>query len=98
MMLKCGFEEEVEKLLSNGYDETLKSMRSIGYSHMVKKVKGEWSYETMTEKLTRDTRRYAKRQYTWFNRMEEIKWFHPGAKDKIEALVEQHIKDVDTGS
>lgn len=96
IMLDCGFEEEVIKLLNNGYDETLKSMRSIGYSHMVKKVKGEWSHETMIEKLTRDTRRYAKRQYTWFNRMEEIKWFEPGAKNKVEPLVANFIKNANT--
>ena len=91
IMLNCGFEEEVVKLLNAGYGETLKSMRSIGYSHMVKKIKGEWDHETMMEKLTRDTRRYAKRQYTWFNRMEEIKWFDTATRVEIEPLVEKFI-------
>jgi tRNA dimethylallyltransferase len=93
IMLDCGFEEEVKKLLNSGYNETLKSMRSIGYSHMVKKIKGEWTHETMIEKLTRDTRRYAKRQYTWFNRMEDIKWFDSRTKTQIEPLVARFINN-----
>lgn len=91
VMLNSGFEEEVKGLLHDGYSETLKSMRSIGYSHMVKKIKGEWGNETMIEKLTRDTRRYAKRQYTWFNRMQEIKWFEPATRAQIPPLVEDFL-------
>lgn len=92
IMLSNGFEEEVKGLLHRGYSKTLKSMRSIGYSHMVKMIEGEWSRETMVEKLTRDTRRYAKRQYTWFNRMEEIKWFDPANRAQIPSFIEEFLK------
>ncbi len=93
IMLNSGFEEEVENLLTLGYSDTLKSMRSIGYSHMVKKIKGEWDHQNMIEKLTRDTRRYAKRQYTWFNKMKEIRWFDVSTNTRIEALVERFLSD-----
>ena len=73
-MLDSGFQEEVLGLLERGYGQELKSMQSIGYRHMVKYLQGEWDYQTMCQYLIRDTRRYAKRQYTWFNGIEGLLW------------------------
>lgn len=93
IMLNNGFQREVEGLLARGYDQGCKSMRSIGYSHMVSFLNGRWSYETMVENLKRDTRRYAKRQYTWFNKIEEICWFNKEETVPIPALVDSFFKN-----
>ena len=80
---------EVKNLLAMGYDNKLKSMQSIGYRHMINFIKGNWSWEQTLELLARDTRRYAKRQYTWFNNDPEIIWHDVRETDKIF----QNIKD-----
>ncbi len=80
---------EVKNLLAMGYDNKLKSMQSIGYRHMINFIEGNWSWEQTLELLARDTRRYAKRQYTWFNNDPEIIWHDVGETDKIF----QNIKD-----
>lgn len=75
IMLEQGLEVEVRELLMAGYGKELKSMGSIGYKHMVNYIEGEWDFEEMKTLLARDTRRYAKRQYTWFNKDKDIHWF-----------------------
>lgn len=75
-MLEDGLEGEVSSLLDMGYTPDLKSMQSIGYRHMVQYLAGNWSEDELRINLARDTRRYAKRQYTWFNRDESVVWFN----------------------
>lgn len=71
-MLKSGLAEEVEGLLARGYNRELKSMQSIGYRHMVEHLLDKVSLTETERLLARDTRRYAKRQYTWFKKTEVI--------------------------
>ncbi len=75
VMIELGLEEEVSHLLEMGYTANLNSMNGIGYRHMVNYLNGNWSREQMLELLARDTRRYAKRQYTWFSKNEDLLWF-----------------------
>ena len=75
IMFKQGFIDEVKKLRKMGYSRELPSMQSIGYKHVNTFLAGEWSSETMKENLVRDTRRYAKRQMTWFGRNTRLNWF-----------------------
>ena len=76
-MVAEGLLGEVEKLLAMGYDPSLKSMQSIGYRHMLQFLKGEWDWDETLFLLARDTRRYAKRQMTWFGSDPTIRWFAP---------------------
>lgn len=76
-MVKAGLVGEVETLLTMGYDKRLRSMQSLGYRHILNYLDGEWTWEKSIEVLARDTRRYAKRQLTWFRADKEIQWFHP---------------------
>ena len=59
---------------------------------------GRWSFEECRDTLARDTRRYAKRQYTWFNRDESISWFDRDDADEIFSYVEQNLSDCDQPS
>lgn len=83
IMIEQGFEQEVQSLLDKGYSRELKSMGSIGYKHMTNYLKGDWSYDEMVTLLARDTRRYAKRQYTWFNKNKDIIWHDVSAPEAV---------------
>lgn len=73
-MIQDGFVDEVRTLLESGYPASLKPMRSLGYRHVIGFLSGGCSLEEAILLMKRDTRRYAKRQLTWFNRDREIKW------------------------
>lgn len=73
-MIEAGFIEEVEQLLDLGYDETLSAMSSLGYSQISGFLKKRHSRDTAIALMIRDTKRYAKRQFTWFNKMSGLVW------------------------
>jgi len=84
-MIAGGLLDEVRSLLEAGYSPELKPMLSIGYRHVVEYLVGSCSLEEAVSHMKRDTRRYAKRQMTWFNRDEEINWIeYPGNVAMIE--------------
>jgi tRNA dimethylallyltransferase len=74
-MIKEGLVAEVESLLSEGYSRDLKSMRSLGYREIAAFLAGEMPLDEAVSLVKRDTRRYAKRQATWFNKDFAIQWF-----------------------
>lgn len=74
-MIKDGFIEEVKMLREMGYKEDLNSMQGLGYKQINKYLDGEYEKETAINLIKRDTRRYAKRQMTWFNnKIKNIEW------------------------
>lgn len=73
-MIAAGLVEEVQRLLDRGLSIELSSMRGLGYKEIVSHLIGELSLEQAVELLKRNTRRFAKRQLTWFRRDERIKW------------------------
>ena len=83
-MIDCGLMEETERLIKKGYSPHLKSMTAIGYRHILKYLQGEWSLQKATETLKRDTRRYAKRQMTWFKAEPDM--IHMDPEDKTLAV------------
>ena len=90
-LFDMGLEAEVRGLINQGYGPELKSMQSIGYRHMVNYLDGLWNLEKCKELLARDTRRYAKRQYTWFGRDDSICWFDRGDDTEIFSYVEHNL-------
>ncbi len=82
-MIRQGFLEEVEGLLAQGYGPELRPLNALGYRHLIKVVKGEWELGQALELLKRDTRRYAKRQFTWLSREPDLNWFFPEEFDTI---------------
>ena len=74
-MIKEGFIEEVKELRAKGYDKNLNSMQGLGYKQINSYLDGEYDLETAIHLIKRDTRRYAKRQMTWFkNKIKNIQW------------------------
>lgn len=92
-MVESGLEAEVRGLIKMGYKAELKSMQSIGYRHMVNYINGTWSQAEMLELLARDTRRYAKRQFTWFNRDQSIRWFERSQTETIMSSVRSFLNN-----
>jgi tRNA dimethylallyltransferase len=91
VMIEQGLLREVENLLALGYGANLKPMQAIGYRHMGNFLAGVWSWEESLGLLARDTRRYAKRQLTWFRRDPEIFWFYPEQKEEIFAIINRFL-------
>ncbi|MGP8050877.1 MAG: tRNA (adenosine(37)-N6)-dimethylallyltransferase MiaA [Desulfobaccales bacterium] len=85
-MLAQGFLQEVADLLGR-YPPDLKPLQSLGYRHLRQYLNGERSWEESLAALQVDTRRYAKRQATWFRADPEIEWFHPEQVEEMAAAL-----------
>lgn len=85
-MLEAGLVSEVKGLLQDGLSKNAQSMQAIGYKEVFYYLHGLCSYEEMKELLKRNTRRYAKRQMTWFRRDESIWWLPMGSVPNMSEL------------
>ncbi|KUK80920.1 MAG: tRNA dimethylallyltransferase [Pelotomaculum thermopropionicum] len=95
-MINLGLIEEVRGLLQRGYHKELKSMRGLGYKEISAFLAGESSLEQAVGLLKRNTRRFAKRQLTWFRRDDRIKWFdieEYGGLKKVAKEITLHMKE-----
>ena len=95
LMMENNLIDEVKHLLDIGYDKNLISMQGIGYKEIVKYLEGEYSLDEAIEIIKRDSRRYAKRQITWFKRYKERKWFDLDKYDNSEILKEDILNYIE---
>ena len=89
-MLEEGLIEEVENI-KNEYKEFPTAMQGLGYKEVVDYIEKRCSYEEMVEKIKQETRRYAKRQVTWFKGIKELTWLDAkaGNEKNIELILEE---------
>jgi len=92
LMIEAGLVEEVKNLLAMGFSSELKSMQSIGYRHVFGFLTGSLPWDECLRTLKRDTRRFAKRQLTWFGADREIIWQAPGHIKDVISLVEKFLR------
>lgn len=95
LMLEQGLEQEAKKLYEK-YGKINSLLKTIGYQEFIDYFEEKISYEQCIEKIKQNTRRYAKRQLTWFRRNEDIKWFDI-RKETTEDLTQKclyHIKNL----
>lgn len=92
IMIGSGLVEEVKSLLAMGYSEDLVSMQGLGYKEIVQYLKGNYSLDKAIEILKRDSRRYAKRQLTWFRREERIDWVNVDEYNSRNLLIDYIVK------
>ncbi len=90
-MIENGLVGETEGLLKKGYSPHLKPMKSLGYRHMIKYIEGAWELDEAVQSLQADTRRYAKRQLTWFRADPEVHWMIPAKMDNIIKKISEFI-------
>ena len=74
LMLEQGLIEEIQGLLSSGIPEKCTAMQAIGYKEFVAALNGECTIEEAADQVRQSSRRYAKRQLTWFRRNKKIHW------------------------
>jgi len=77
IQVERGLVDEVRALVEKGYAADLPAMSSLGAKEIVPFIKGEAELEECLEILRRNTRKYAKRQMTWFRRYDNVKWLTP---------------------
>ena len=90
-MIKSGLLEETKNLLNLGYTEELQTMKSLGYRHAIEYFNKVRNLEDTVRQLQRDTRRYAKRQLTWFRSDPEMIWVKPEDRTFIEQRIQEFI-------
>ena len=76
IMVKQGLVEEVRRLHQMGYSKDMVSMQGLGYKEILRSFEGEYSMEEAIDIIKRETRRFAKRQITWFRREKEVIWIN----------------------
>lgn len=93
IMIQNGLIEEVEELCKK-YNEYPTAMQGLGYKEVVEFLEGNTTKEEMIEKIKMETRRYAKRQLTWFRRYEDIVWLNglENIQNNIQIILEEYNK------
>lgn len=92
-MMNKGLIDEVKELLKLGYGKGNTAMQGIGYKEIINYLKGMCTLEETLYIIKRDTRRYAKRQLTWFRKIEKIKWIDVNENSDMKELAEKIIKE-----
>lgn len=92
-MIEKGLIEETRNLLAGGYSPGLKPMQSLGYRHAIRYLEGRYDREEMVRQLQLDTRRYAKRQLTWFRADPAMAWIDPRRKEDLVETIASFIHD-----
>jgi tRNA dimethylallyltransferase len=84
-MIGLGLQEEAMELYEL---KNLNALNSVGYKEFFDFFDGRTSYEKTIELIKRNTRRFAKRQMTWWGKEKDIRWFHPDMKQEIISYIE----------
>ena len=92
-MFEAGLVEEVRQLLADGIPPSAKPFEAIGYRHVIADLNSGIPREETVRIIQRDTRRYAKRQITWFRKESEVTWFDgPGDSKEIKNKVHRFLQ------
>jgi tRNA dimethylallyltransferase len=94
-MFKAGLVSEVRELLERGLPRDAKALEAIGYRHVLGYIDSCNRRDETIRIIQRDTRRYAKRQLTWFRRQADVKWFNgPGDNSDIKEMVREFVQQL----
>ena len=79
-MMKDGLLEEAKGLINK---RSVNALNTVGYKELFDYLDGRWSLEEAVERIKGNTRRYARKQLTWYKRDEDMYWFHPNDKQQL---------------
>jgi len=85
-MIREGLIDEVRGLLKRGYSRNLNSLQTVGYAEVIAHLNGEITREKMVELIKQNSRRYAKRQLTWFRKEERIEWYSVHHEEELQEI------------
>jgi tRNA dimethylallyltransferase len=91
MMIEQGLIEEVKRLRELGYDKNLNALQTVGYKEVFDYLDGIISYDRMIYLIKRNSRRYAKRQLTWFRQDKRIIWIDVDERTDFNELADKVI-------
>lgn len=86
-MMNEGLLDEARSLYGK---RTNNALNTVGYKEMFAYLDGKWSLDEAVERIKGNTRRYARKQLTWFKRDEQMRWFHPQQKEEILKYISQY--------
>lgn len=92
-MIRNGFVEEVKLILDKGYHKEINSLNTIGYKEIIDLLDNKITFDEMLNRIKINTRRFAKRQLTWFNADKRIKWFELESYEELNIIAENILKD-----
>ena len=98
VMLELGLIDEIQSLLASGVPKTCTAMQAIGYKEFLSALDGETSFEEAADQVRQASRRYAKRQLTWFRRNRNIHWLRRrpgGTGEEILSNARQILHETD---
>ena len=90
-MIEKGLIEEVKRLSERGYNRRLNSMQTVGYQEIFSYLEDEIDLDEAVRLMKRNSRRYAKRQLTWFRKDKRILWFRMKESEGIDQIGERII-------
>lgn len=92
-MIKNGFIEEVKMILDKGYSKEINSLNTLGYKEIIDLLDGKLTFNEAVNRIKINTRRFAKRQMTWFNADKRIKWFEIDSYEELNNIAENILED-----
>lgn len=91
VMMQQGLLEEAKKLYPK---RSLNALNTVGYKELFKLLDGEWTFEEAVSEIQKNTRRFAKRQLTWFRKNEDITWFdHKTSHKAIGTFIKKQLRE-----
>ena len=87
MMMEQGLLHEAASFYGQRH---LNALNTVGYKEMFDYIEGRWSLDEAVERMKGNTRRYARKQLTWFKRDESVCWFHPNQQEEILKYISQY--------
>ncbi len=90
LMMEAGLLDEAKKMYPH---KAINSLQTVGYRELFRYFDGEFTLEFAISEIKKNTRRFAKRQLTWFRKDKEIKWFNPSDKDEIIDYIESQLNE-----
>lgn len=94
-MIESGLVEEVKEITGRGFDKSLNALNTVGYKEIIAYLNGEIPLRKAVELIKRNTRRFAKRQMTWFNKDKRIKWIDIAEPEELSRAGEIIMTDID---
>lgn len=91
-MIQSGLIDEVKRVLEMGYGKELNALNTVGYKEIIMYLQGEITLERAVELIKRNTRRYAKRQMTWFRKNQSIHWFNISSGEDLQSIPDNILR------
>lgn len=86
LMMEQGLEEEARRMFPH---KGVNALNTVGYKELFDYFEGRWPFNEAVERIKGNTRRYARKQLTWFRRDQSMRWFHPDQSEQIKTYIEE---------